>query len=130
MEKYKKTIIVGIIIAAGLIAYSFLRPDPTVESMLQVTERQNSAQVLGDEITTAINQIQSLKLDNVIFSDPIFLKLIDHSRPIVAEPIGRTNPFAPIGAVGDQNINQGNRPPAGFEEETDATPAVSDSPTP
>jgi len=95
--KYKNIIIVFVIIALGLIAYSFLRPDPTVESLLETTERQDGAQVLGDEITSAIGQINSLKLDRAIFDDPILKRLIDHSKPILPEPVGRKNPFAPIG---------------------------------
>jgi hypothetical protein len=99
--KYKNIIIVFVIIALGLIAYSFLRPDPTVESLLETTERQDGAQVLGDEITSAIGQINSLKLDRAIFDDPILKRLIDHSKPILPEPVGRKNPFAPIGVSGE-----------------------------
>jgi len=96
--KYKNIIIVGVIIALALIAYSFLKPDPTAESLLATTQRADSAQVLGDEITSAISQINSLKLDRSVFDDPIVKKLIDHSKPIISEPVGRQNPFAPIGS--------------------------------
>jgi hypothetical protein len=102
--KYKNIIIVGIIIALGLIAYSLLRPDPTAESLLATTERADSAQVLGDEITSAINQINALKLNRSVFDDPIVKNLIDHSKPIIPEPVGRKNPFAPIGAVGEASV--------------------------
>jgi len=95
--KYKNIIIIGVIIALGLIAYSFLKPDPTAETLLETTQRQDSAQVLGDEITSAISQINSLKLDRTVLDDPIVKKLIDHSKPILPEPVGRKNPFAPIG---------------------------------
>lgn len=100
ISKYKNIIIIAAIIGIGLIAYSFLRPDPTAESLLETTERQDSAQVLGDEITAAINQINSLKLDRSVLDDPIVQNLIDHSKPIIPEPIGRINPFAPINSDG------------------------------
>jgi len=101
LGKYRNIIIVAVIIALGLIAYSFLRPDPTVDNLLETTQRQDGAQVLGDEITSAISQINSLKLDRAVFDDPIIKRLIDHSKPILPEPVGRKNPFAPIGSNGD-----------------------------
>ncbi len=100
INKYKNIIIIAVIIGIGLIAYSFLKPDPTAESLLETTQRQDSAQVLGDEITTAINQINSLKLDRAVLDDPIVKNLIDHSKPIIPEPVGRANPFAPINSSG------------------------------
>jgi hypothetical protein len=96
-KNLKKIVIVALIIGGGLLAYSFLRPEPTIESMLETTERKNNDQVLNQEIVLAINQMKSLTLDASIFNDPVFKSLIDHSRPISPEPIGRSNPFAPIG---------------------------------
>lgn len=100
ISKYKNIIIIAAIIGIALIAYSFLRPDPTAESLLETTQRQSSAQVLGDEITSAINQINSLKLERGVLDDPVVKNLIDHSKPIIPEPIGRENPFAPITSDG------------------------------
>jgi len=97
IAKYKNIIIVVVIIILGLVAYSFLKPDPTATALLETTQRQDSTQVLGDEITSAISQINSLKLDRSVLDDPIVKKLIDHSKPIVPIPSGRKNPFAPIG---------------------------------
>ena len=100
IAKYKNIIIIVVIIALGLIAYSFLRPKPTAETLLETTQRADSAQVLGDEITSAISQINSLKLDRGVLDDPIIKNLIDHSKPITPQDVGRKNPFAPIGASG------------------------------
>jgi len=103
INKYKNIIIIAVIIGLALIAYSFLKPADTPESLLQVTERQNGTQALGDEITDAINQINSLKLDNSIFKDPIMSKLIDHGTKFKSEPVGRIDPFAPITSKGSQD---------------------------
>jgi uncharacterized protein involved in exopolysaccharide biosynthesis len=102
INKYKNIIIIAVIIGLALIAYSFLKPDPTAESLLVVTERQNSTQALGDEITAAINQINSLRLDDSIFKDPIMAKLKDHNQKINPEDVGRPDPFAPITSKGSQ----------------------------
>jgi hypothetical protein len=100
INKYKNIIIIAVIIGLALIAYSFLKPAETPESLLVVTERQSSTQALGDEITGAINQINSLKLDNSIFKDPIMLKLKDNNQKIDPQDVGRPDPFAPITAKG------------------------------
>jgi hypothetical protein len=41
--------------------------------------------------------LRSLRLDETIFSDPLFKSLKDFSEPIPPEPVGRANPFLPIG---------------------------------
>lgn len=40
--------------------------------------------------------LRAVKLDGTIFTDPAFMSLKDFSTDIVAEPIGRENPFAPL----------------------------------
>lgn len=100
MAKYKNIIIIAVIVVIGLIIYSIVKPDPEVQKLLETSERQDSAQVLGDDITRAINQIQSLKLDRAVLDDPVLKNLTDHSEPIIPEPVGRRNPFAPIGSDG------------------------------
>lgn len=54
-------------------------------------------QVLGKQITQALVQIESLSLDRSIFENSIFNSLIDRGESIAPEPIGRSNPFAPLG---------------------------------
>ena len=95
--KYKNIIIVLVIVILGFVAYSFLKPADSTETLLSTTEKQDSTQILGDEISSAINQINSLKLDRGVLDDPVVKNLVDHSKPIVSEPVGRKNPFAPIG---------------------------------
>jgi hypothetical protein len=105
ISKYKNIIIIGVVIALGLIAYSIFKPAPTAETLLETTQRADSAQVLGDEITSAISQINSLKLDRGVLDDPVVKNLKDHSKPIIPEDVGRKNPFAPIGEVGSSASN-------------------------
>jgi hypothetical protein len=40
--------------------------------------------------------LRAVTLDATIFSDPAFMSLKDFSTQIVPEPVGRTNPFAPL----------------------------------
>lgn len=95
--KYKNIIIVLVIVILGVVAYTLLRPDPTATSLLDTTQGQSSAQVLGDDITSAISQINSLKLDKSVLEDPVVKNLINHNVKINPIDSGRKNPFAPIG---------------------------------
>lgn len=95
----KKIIIPLIVIVVAFVLYTVFikKDDPT--SLLK-KESPTSGDVLGAEIVKAINQISTLKLDRSIFSDPIFKTLIDRSELLNPEPVGRVNPFAPIGSTG------------------------------
>lgn len=51
----------------------------------------------GDQTLIAtLLQLRSVKLDGTVFTDPAFTALQDFSTPIVPEPVGRPNPFAPL----------------------------------
>ena len=49
----------------------------------------------GDLLPLLLN-LRSLKLDPAVFSDPSFRSLVNFGIEIPVEPIGRTNPFAPL----------------------------------
>jgi hypothetical protein len=42
--------------------------------------------------------MRNIRLDGRIFDDPAFQALVNTERQIVREPVGRPNPFAPIGS--------------------------------
>ena len=48
------------------------------------------------QLVASLLQLQSVSLNGAILSDPGFLALQDFTTQVVSEPIGRTNPFAPI----------------------------------
>lgn len=106
--KLKKIIftIIGLVLLF-LIYAIFLKPDPTSDTL--VTGRTNTsavtsqeARILGSQISQALLKIEQITLDRSIFDNRIFNSLEDRSRAIVDEPIGRTNPFAPLG---DTSVN-------------------------
>ena len=105
-----KNIIIFIAIAAVLILVYifFLEPAPTQQNLISSgttnavstntgsTPDQNSA-ISQDFLSTLLN-INSLKLDGTIFSDPAFTNLHDSSILLtIPTDEGRANPFAPIG---------------------------------
>jgi hypothetical protein len=54
------------------------------------------ASTADQTLIATLLQLRSVKLDGTIFSDPAFAALQDFSTPIVSEPVGRPNPFAPL----------------------------------
>ena len=111
--KLKKIIIAIVVLGILFVLYSaFLKPDPKADTL--VTGRspvagkpvdQNS-QAISSQISQALLKIEQIKLDRSIFDNKIFTSLEDRSEEIVDEPVGRTNPFAPLG---DTSVNISSR---------------------
>ncbi len=89
-------IIVGIIIVA-LIAYFYYEGSkPAANSVLVSSAADIDAQQVGVRVLNLLNQIQSLRIDTTLFSDPSYQTLRDYSVAIPQQNVGRSNPFAPI----------------------------------
>ncbi len=98
--KLKKIIIIGILIAVAFIVYAiFFKADPTKDPLLNTGAGSPEAQAIGSQISQALLRIEQIKLDKSIFTSEIYKTLVDRSQPISEEPIGRSNPFAPLGDI-------------------------------
>jgi len=103
--KTKKIIIGIIVLIVVFVGYAILKPDPTADVL--VTNRNSSttavssqqARALGAQISQALLKIDQITLDRGVFDNSIFKSLEDRSQTIDPEPIGRSNPFAPLGDV-------------------------------
>lgn len=71
-------------------------PTPVLTS---VTATGSPTQESADqELVSTLLTLRAVTLSGTIFQDPAFVTLRDFGTTIVAEPIGRQNPFAPLGA--------------------------------
>ena|SRR3989344_5185882 len=101
-ERHKNIVLFAAIFASLVLIYVvFFRgsstPEGTTEvGTLRVTEISEGTGV-GDQLVAMLIKLQSLKLDTKVFKDPAFRSLNDFGREIPPEPVGRINPFAPIG---------------------------------
>lgn len=94
-------VIVVVIIILGFFAYNtFFKPSGTDTQNLSSTGSQASAPI-GQDFLNLLLQIKDLNIDPSIFSNPVYLSLQDDGLPIVDEPVGRDNPFAPLTAGSD-----------------------------
>jgi hypothetical protein len=85
------TIIFILICVAGVVIYrNFMSGTGSDVSTSDVT-------VSGEQMLVALNRLRAISLDPTFFSDPTFLSLVDFGQVISPQPVGRPNPFAPIG---------------------------------
>lgn len=93
----KTTVIIILIVIMGAFVYFYISGSKLSDdsALLQGSSPDISDNV-GAEVLALLNQIQSLKIDPTIFSEPVYKTLIDYSVPIPPQPVGRTNPFAPV----------------------------------
>lgn len=92
--KYKNYILIGgLVIAASFAYFTYFGggPEPILVSNGQV---QNN---VGQDLLKQLLQLRALQLNDAIFSRPAFESLQDFSQELVAEPVGRVNPFSPLG---------------------------------
>ncbi len=94
--KKNKVALVGIaIILFSFFAYKFFFPP--VEPLTS-TESSSSAGLVGQDLISELNRLKKLSnMDTSLFENPIFLGLKDISVSIQQKPIGRVNPFLPVG---------------------------------
>ncbi|MDA8611345.1 hypothetical protein N9L18_00575 [Candidatus Pacebacteria bacterium] len=100
-QKYKKWIIIVLVIIAAFVLYTiFFTGEDEGEGLVSsnATTGQTPASIVGAEIVAALNRIESLRLDRTIFDDPVYKSLKDRSQEIPPEPVGKANPFDPIGS--------------------------------
>jgi hypothetical protein len=95
-SKYRTVILVGILVIAAFAVYSYFFASAPQQSLTATAVTSNAA--VDQDLITLLTTLKSIKLDASIFSDPAFQSLQDFSQALVPEPVGRTNPFAPLGS--------------------------------
>ncbi len=62
------------------------------------------------DILASLSNLQQVTLDPSIFSDPVFVSLVDFGIAIPPQPVGRSDPFAPLTGAGASGSNAGVAP--------------------
>lgn len=97
LKKYKTILItiVVIIVAFWLFSTFFATKDRSggVLTSQNVTAREGD-----NELLILLVNLRSITLDNGLFTDPAFRALVDFGQGLVPEPVGRQNPFIPVGS--------------------------------
>lgn len=110
-KKYKLTLIGTIIVIIVFVAYQNFYVANKEDNLLITSDGQIAGSIVGKEVIQLLGELESIKLDTSIFTEPSFNSLYDFGQDIESELRGRPNPFAPIG--------KDTEPPIGVSEPTD-----------
>ena len=131
-QKNKKVFLfAGIFVAVVLLYWLFFSGDssapkvgtydPTAGGLVSEFSVSPSDVIIGYELLATLARLQSISLDPGLFSDPVFESLVDKSRPISSQPLGkslgRRNPFSDFGkgvATTSVSGSSATLPPAAF----------------
>jgi hypothetical protein len=92
-----KILALGLIVVAVAGYYIFTSSKDAPEPL--TTVETNNADSISQQLIIELNRLKGLRsIDDSIFRDPVFVSLQDYTQAVVPQPLGRTNPFAPIGA--------------------------------
>lgn len=93
----KNLVLIGIIVAAAVALYYFASSGGGGAILTSSTDVQSP---VSNEILATLGNLRTIKLDNSIFKEPLFMSLSDFGVAIPPAAAGRRNPFAPVGASG------------------------------
>ncbi|MCE9541619.1 hypothetical protein K8R03_03635 [Candidatus Kaiserbacteria bacterium] len=104
ISQHKFAVIGVIIVVAGGIWYGLTQNSAPEALVTQVSTSSGSpTQDSADqELVATLLTLRAVTLSGTIFQDPAFTALRDFGTTIVSEPVGRQNPFAPLGASGSR----------------------------
>ncbi len=94
-ENLKNILLGGGLGIALLLAYVVFWPSSDGATLLSV---ERPAGVKENDLLVLLLDLKSLQLDDSVLSDPVFRSLKHFGVDIPPEPVGRSNPFAPIGS--------------------------------
>jgi hypothetical protein len=92
----KIIVVVGVLLllaAFGYFVFNNSEVNTTPEGIIQ-------QDAVGQDIITLAEKMESIHINDSIFTSAVFLSLIDRHLDIVPESQGRVNPFASIGVEG------------------------------
>lgn len=87
-----------ILVLIGAAAYFFIGGAEETPALTASGPATASAEeAVSREFLATLLKFQRLRVDTKIFEDPVFAGLQDKTTDLGSEPVGRDNPFAPLG---------------------------------
>jgi hypothetical protein len=94
IKKVLIAFVIAIVIVGGYMLFFGGSDDAPLASSAAAADSE--AAVESQKFLVRLQELQRIKLDGSVLSDPRFASLVNFTQPIVDEPTGRTNPFAPV----------------------------------
>lgn len=95
-KKNQTTVIAIGIVVLGFIAYVFFFQGGGNQAALLTSPGNPSVNAANQEFIALFSELRRIDLDTSIFEDEYYNSLVDFSRPVSVEPVGRDNPFASV----------------------------------
>ena len=91
----KNRLYIGVIVLAlaGLWLYMTYFSGPSSSATLS---NDRAASPLSQDVLITLSNLNTIRLDESIFSDPLFMSLSDYGVAIPPQNAGRRNPFLPL----------------------------------
>ncbi|PIQ91407.1 MAG: hypothetical protein COV70_03925 [Parcubacteria group bacterium CG11_big_fil_rev_8_21_14_0_20_39_22] len=124
--KNKKTLIYIAVVAVLVLGYFlfFSADEETPPAGLVYESRVSEADIiLGQRLLTLLAELKAISIDPEFFDSTLFDTLKDYSVPIDEQPVGRRNPFAPLGGA-SQSSTEENESESSFEIEAEIGPEI------
>lgn len=91
----KPIIIAVVIFGLVMMVYQlFLKPDTSIDTTVTLENTEG----VGADVVKLDESLQLVSLDRSLFSTTAYKALVDFTTDVSPQPIGRTNPFGPIGS--------------------------------
>ena len=95
----KNIILVVALIVVAIIGYYTFASKPAANQALTTSTTVDTSSAVGGELVVELNRLKALQnVDTSFLSDPAFQSLQDFTQPVPPQPLGRGNPFAPVGS--------------------------------
>lgn len=114
IAQHKLAIIGVVIVVVGGIWYGLTKQSAPPALLTTVTTATGSPtnDTADQELVATLLTLRAVTLSGTILQDPAFTGLKDFGTTIVAEPIGRQNPFAPLGSTAPTGTSTQSAAPA------------------
>jgi hypothetical protein len=100
ISQHKLIFIIIIVLIVGGVWYGLSQGSTPAPALTTSTAGAGtgtaSAPAAGQDLVGTLLTLRAVTLSGTIFSEPAFAHLQDFGTTIVPEPVGRTNPFAPL----------------------------------
>jgi len=81
------------VVICGALVYFMFFSGPSGDPAVVGQDETNS---VSRELVITLSNLNTIRLDDSIFKDPVFLSLSDFGVQIPLQNVGRRNPFAPF----------------------------------
>lgn len=106
-QKSGKNLLIALVILVAIIVagYFYATRDRSTDVLLTSVYSNTGSSTVQTNLLTVLRQLRTLRLDDAIFSDPVWLSLRDFGQTLSPQPSGRVNPFAPLGTSDSSTVS-------------------------